>query len=161
VRAVAIALDGVLRKPLDVEAQDFGASLLFASLVENFRVVVLGTEDVARDEHFMAVNGMVRYVKIEPLLTSDGKGVADQKRRQIARLRREGFQFEFVVVPDPELALDLYADGVPVLAYLHPQFSNRSFRPDHEPGLTPWNELAEEVEFQLNAKAEMNRKDRV
>lgn len=160
-RAVAIALDGVLRKPLDVEAQDFGASLLFASLVDNFRVVVLGSGDAARDEHFLSVNGMVRYVKIEPLLPSDGDGVAQQKRRQIARLRQEGFHFEFVVVPDPHLALDLYEEGVPVLLYLHPQFSNRSFRPDHEPGLTPWNELAAEVEFQLNAKAEMHRKDHV
>jgi hypothetical protein len=156
-RAVAVALDGVLRKPLDVEAQDFGASLLFASLVENFRVVVLGGEDTEKDEHFLMINGMVRYVKIEPMLPTDRGRVENQ----IGRLRREGFHFEFVVVPDPGLARDLYEDGVPVLLYLHPQFSNRSFRPDHEPGLTPWNELAEEVEFQINAKAEMRNKEHV
>lgn len=156
-RAVAIVIDGVLRKPLDVEAQDFGASLLFASLVENFRVVVLGSEDLARDEHFMTINGMTKYVKLEPMLPVDRGGVASQ----IARLRREGFQFEFVVVPDPDLARGLYEDGVPVLLYLHPQFSSRSFRPDHEPGLTPWNELAEEVEFSLKAKAEMRNKEHV
>lgn len=156
-RAVAIALDGVLRKPLDVEAQDFGASLLFASLVENFRVVVLGTEDPDKDEHFLRINGMVRYVKIEPMLPTDRGRVG----AQVARLRREGFTFEFVVLPDPEAARDLYEDGVPVLLYLHPQFSSRSFRPDHEPGLTPWNELAAEVEFQVNAKAEMRNKESV
>jgi hypothetical protein len=154
-RSVAITIDGVLRKPLDVEAQDFGASLLFASLVENFRVVVLGTEDTERDEHFLMVNGMVRYVKIEPMLPTDRGRVA----AQVARLRREGFNFEFVVLPDPDLARDLYVEGVPVLLYLHPQFSSRSFRPDHEPGLTPWNELAEEVEFQIKAKAEMRNKE--
>lgn len=158
-RSVAITLDGVLRKPLDVEAQDFGAGLLFASLVENFRVVVLGTEDTEKDEHFLMVNGLVRYVKIEPLRPSDGEGVAEQKRRQVARLRREGFNFDFVVVPDPDLARDLYEDGVPVLVYLHPQFSSRSSRPDHEPGLTPWNELAAEVEFQNTAKAKMRNKE--
>jgi hypothetical protein len=63
------------------------------------------------------------------------------------------------VLPDPDLARDLYVEGVPVLLYLHPQFSSRSFRPDHEPGLTPWNELAEEVEFQIKAKAEMRNKE--
>jgi hypothetical protein len=157
VRTVAIVIDGVLRKPLDVEAQDFGASLLFASLVENFRVVVLGTGDTDRDEHFLMVNGMVRYVKLEPILPTDTEGVASQ----IARLRRQGFHFEFVVVPDPDLARGLYEDGVPVLLYLHPLFSSRSFRPDHEPGLTPWNELADEVEFQLTAKAKMRNKENV
>lgn len=150
-RSVAIVLDGVLRKPLDVEAQDFGASLLFASLVENFRVVVLGSEDLARDEHFLMINGMVRYIRLDPIRPTDRGGVADQ----IRRLRREGFTFEFVVVPDPDVARDLYEDGVPVLVYLHPEFSSRSARPDHEPGLTPWNELEEEVEFQRTQKAKM------
>lgn len=158
-RAIAIALDGVLRKPLDVEAQDFGASMLFASLVEHFRVVVLGTDSPEKDEHFLAVNGLVRYVKIEPTRPEDGLEVADQKRAQIERLRAEGFTFEFVVVPDPGLATQLYADGIPVLLYLHPTFSARSFRPDHQGGLRPWSDLAAEVEFQLTEKAKQ-MKDR-
>lgn len=159
-RTVAIALDGVLRKPLDVEAQDFGASLLFASLVENFRVVVLGTEDVARDEQFMMINGMIKYVKIEPIRREDGP--TDQARRlaQIRRLRAEGYRFEFVVVPDPDLAEDCYRMGFPVLLYLHPTFSAEAFRPDSNEGLRPWNDLVSEVEFQLNEKAKQ-MKDRV
>lgn len=152
-RAIAIALDGVLRKPLDVEAQDFGASMLFASLVEHFRVVVLGTERTDRDEHFLAVNGLTRYVKIEPIRPEDGVGVEAQRRAQIERLRAEGFTFEFVVVPDPDLATYLYAEGIPVLLYLHPTFSSRTFRPDHQQGLRPWSELRAEVEFQLTEKA--------
>lgn len=152
-RAVAIALEGVLRKPLDVEAQDFGAGLLYASLVDNFRVVVLGTEDMQRDEHFLAVNGLGRYVKIEPLREEDGPTPMDQERQRLRRLRQEGFRFEFVVVPDPELAYHLYVDGVPVLMYLHPTFSAKSFRPDYDGGIRPWNELAEEVEFQRDARA--------
>lgn len=160
-RTVAIALDGVLRKPLDVEAQDFGASLLYAGLNNHFRVVILGTDNPARDEQFLAINGIGRYVKIEPLRPEDGEGVAEQKRAQIARLRAEGFRFEFVVVPDPELAYHLYVEGVPVLLYLHPTFSAKSFRPDYDGGIRPWTELAEEVEFQLNAKAERLRQEQV
>lgn len=153
-RAVAISLDGVLRKPLDVEAQDFGASLLFASLVENFRVIVLGGKEPDKDEHFLRVNGLVKYVKIEPIRAEDGQGVDSQRLAQIQRLRREGFKFEFVVLPDPDLATILYSIGVPVLLYLHPTFSGRAFRPDTAEGIRPWNELAAEVEFQLTAKAE-------
>lgn len=158
-RAIAIALDGVLRKPLDVEAQDFGASLLFASLVQHFRVVVLGTDDPARDEHFLSINGLVKYIKIEPIRPEDGKEVGRQKWQQVQRLRAEGFQFEFIVVPDPDLARELYVEGLPVLLYLHPTFSSRSFRPDHVEGIRPWNELAEEVEFQLTAKAEQRERE--
>jgi hypothetical protein len=160
VRAIAIALDGVLRKPLDVEAQDFGAFLLYASLVDHFRVVILGTDNPVMDEHFLSVNGMVRYVKIEPTRREDGESDLDRKRGQLRRLRTEGFRFEFVVIPDPDLARDLYANGVPVLLYLHPTFSAPSFRPDHKPGIRAWSELAAEVEFQVNAKAEQMREQR-
>lgn len=152
-RSVAIALENVLRKPLDIEAQDFGASLLYASLVDNFRVVVLGTEDRVKDEHFLMVNGLVRHVKLESIRPEDGRTDFERKRTQLRRLRAEGFRFEFVVVPDPELARDLYATGVPVLLYLHPTFSAESFRPDRQAGLRPWNELAAEVEFQVTEKA--------
>lgn len=158
-RAVAITLDGVLRKPLDVEAQDFGATLLYRSLQQAFRVVVLGTEHPDRDEQFLAINGLGGYVQIEPLRPEDGERVEDQKREQVARLRRQGFKFEFVVVPDPDLARDLYAEGLPVLLYVHPTFSARSFRPDFDGGIRPWNELAAEVEFQLTEKAK--QRDRV
>lgn len=152
-RTVAITLDGVLRKPLDVEAQDFGAGLLYASLVDNFRVVVLGTEDLERDKHFLAVNGMGRYVKIEPIRQEDGRTEMERERQRLRRLRQEGFKFEFVVVPDPELAYHLYVEGVPVLLYLHPTFSAKSFRPDYDGGIRPWNELADEVAFQRDARA--------
>lgn len=159
-RTVAIALDGVLRKPLDVEAQDFGASLLYGALRDVFRVVVLGTDDPVKDEHFLTINGLVKYVKIEPVRPEDGKDIATQKRAQIKRLRAEGFRFEFVIVPDPDLATDLYRIGIPVLLYLHPTYSAESFRPDYEGGLRPWNELEAEVEFQRMARAEQVR-DRV
>lgn len=153
-RAVAIALDGVLRKPLDVEAHDFGATMLFRSLAAQFRVVVLGTDNAERDEQFLTINGLNDYVRIEPMKPEDGTSVAAQKRGQLRRLRAEGYRFEFVVVPDPEQAKDLYAIGVPVLLYLHPTFSSESFRPDYEGGLRPWNDLVDEVRFQVTARAE-------
>lgn len=159
-RTVAIALDGVLRKPLDVEAQDFGASLLYQGLVQGFRVVILGGYDTEKDEHFLAINGLGRYVRIEPLRETDAPDHAGRVRAQIRRLRAEGFRFEFVVLPDPALATDVYKMGIPVLMYLHPHYSTESFRPDFEPGIRPWQELLEEVEFQ-RAMAAKQMQERV
>lgn len=156
-RTAAIALEGVLRKPLDVEAQDFAATSLFNSLSQGFRLVVLGTSNPTADEHFLRVNGLRHHVLIEPVRAVDGKGVAHQIRRQVARLRRQGFLFDFVVVPDPEAAKGLYIDGVPVLLYLHPKYSAKDQRPDFEPGLTPWNDIVAEVEFQREARAEQEQ----
>lgn len=156
-RAVAMTLEGVLRKPLDEHAQDVGGWMLYAALVSNFRVVVLGTDDPKRDEHFLLTNGMNKHVKVEPIRYEDAPTDAGRKRAQISRLRREGFQFEFIVVPDPELARQLYATGVAVLTYLHPLFSAESFRPDYDGGIRAWDELEAEVDYQRTAKAEQLR----
>lgn len=149
-RTVAIALEDVLRKPLDVEAQDFAASLLFASLVDTFRVVVLGTADPEKDKHFLGVNGMTRYAKIEPLRAEDGPTLLDQRVGQLRRLRYTGFNFAFVVIPDPALAEVLYRENVPVLLYLHPEYSPSGYRP----ATRPWSDLVAEVEFRRTARAE-------
>jgi hypothetical protein len=157
---IAFTIDGVLRKPLDVEAQDYGARLLLLGLMETYRVVLLGGEDQARDEHFLTINGIADHMRLEPILPVDGEGVEVQRYNQIKRLQSEGLRFEFAVVPDPDLAKDLYAEGTPVLLYLHPTFSTPSARPDHVGGLRPWAELTDEVEFQLTAKAKQ-MKERV
>jgi hypothetical protein len=145
-RAAAICLDGVLRKPLDVEAQDFGASYLYGALTSEFRVIVLGTEDSARDEHFLLINGMDRHAELEPEDPADGPERSQRILGQLRRLRARGFQFEFVVVPDPQSAVDMYRRGYPVLLYLHPQYSDNRFRPDYAGGIKPWDELVSEVE---------------
>lgn len=156
-RTVAITLDGVLRKPLDIEAQDVGGSLLYASLVDNFRLVVLGGYDYQADEQFLTMNGLVRHVKLIPLREEDGRDDETRKVRQVQRLKGDGFTFEFVVVADPVVAKRLYAQGFPVLTYLHPAYSAPSFRPDHAGGITAWSELAAEVDYQLKSKAEQRK----
>ena len=159
-RSVAISLDGVLRKPIDVEAHDFGAALLYRGLAKGFRVVILGGFDKARDEQFLAINGLGDYVKLDTLRPTDGPDEYSQKVAQIRRLRAEGFQFEFAVLPDPDLAKDVYRMGVPVLLYLHPHFSAESFRPDYTGGIRPWDELAAEVDFQRAEAAKQLMKER-
>lgn len=137
-----------------MEAQDFGASLLYRGLAEGFRVVILGTKDQAKDEHFLAINGLYGYAHIEGVRPEDGKGINDQILAQIKRLRAQGFNFEFVVLPDPDLAKDVYRMGVPVLLYLHPHYSAESFRPDYQGGIRPWGELTDEVYRQHSARVE-------
>lgn len=163
-RTVAVVLDGVLRKPLDREALDQGARLLFHSLSEHYRIVVLGGEESAkeRDRVWLASNQLVRYVHFDTIIPEDGDVVVQpdgspmstSRFNQIMRLRTEGWHFDFLVVPDPELAKDVYAAGMPVLLYLHPTYTSPSFRPDYEGGIRSWDDLVREVEFQVKVKAE-------
>ncbi len=144
-RSVAIPIEGVLRKPLDVESQDMGGVLLYRALTQQFRVVVLGTSDYERDKQWMLINGLGGYTKIEPILPTDREGIPDQ----IKRLRAEGSVFEFVVVPDPRTSMVLMDHGFAVLTYTHPRFS-----PPEQKRLTPWAELAARVDMDLRARAE-------
>lgn len=157
-RAIAIALDGVLRKPLDVEAQDFGAAMLFKAMVQHFRIVVLGGLRPEQEEHFLAINGLLGYVKIEPQRLEDGAEEPERIRAQIKRLKAEGYHFEFVVIPDPDLATDLLRAGQPILLYSHPTYTVESWRPDYQGGIRAWGDLVEEVAYQEQARVEQMRK---
>lgn len=151
----------MLRKELDAEAQDRGGALLYASLIDTFRVVVLGTEDRVKDEHFLTVNGFLRYTLLDPLRPEDGITEHERKFAQANRLRRDGFNFEFVVTPDPDVATFLFRTGIPSLLYLHPTFSAESFRPDYQGGIRPWSALVDEVEYQRTVRAEQAKKESV
>jgi hypothetical protein len=157
-RVIAVALDGVLRKPLDKEAQDFGAAMLYQALREHFRIIVLGGLDLEQDEHFLAINNLLGYVRVEPMRPEDGRTDEDRVSAQIRRLRAEGFHFEFLVVPDPDLAVDLLRTGQPVLLYSHPTYTAESWRPDFEGGIQPWGDLVEEISFQEQSLVEQRRK---
>lgn len=155
-RTVAVVLDGVLRKPLDKEARDTSGIELFLALTEHFRVVVLGGENQDADVHWLMVNGLTRYVHYEPIRPWDMGGITTQRLDQIGRLRAAGWQFDFVMVPDPVVAKDLYAMGVIALLYIHPVFTSHTFRPDFEGGIKSWEDMSAEVEWQLTAKATAN-----
>lgn len=146
-RTIAIALDGVLQKPLDVEAQDVGGSLLYASLVSLFRVVVLGTENPDKDEHFLRINGMRLHAEVTH---PNPEGVSDPIWDQVSRLRRDGYHFEFVVLDDPLIARRLIQSGQPVLLYAHPQYTPEIFAPQTQ---RAWGDLVDEIEYRRDKRA--------
>lgn len=49
------------------------------------------------------------------------------------------------------------ANGIGVLNYLHPNYSNPRFRPDYQDTVTPWSELVGEVERQRALREEDQR----
>ena len=62
-------------------------------------------------------------------------------------IRRTGpYPVDYVIVPDPGLAAELYYHGFCVLLYTSPQFARPEWRPD-APGLQPpsWAALAAEL----------------
>lgn len=152
-RAVAIALDGVLRKPADVHALDMSGKLLYASLREHARIVILGSYSLAADRQFLDINGFTDYASIDRLSRKDGQTERERKVEQIHRLRRDGFNFEFVVTPDPVFVRDLYAMDVTGLLYLHPEYTAGAHRPDVG-GLKAWKDLEADVDYRRQAAAD-------
>lgn len=152
-RDVVVALDGVLRKPLDGEFLDMGGRLLYASLAHEFKVIVLGSADVKRDEQFLLLNGFDKHVSVEPELSTDGPSDLERRRAQVVRLRSRGLRPEFAVVADPGHAVELYRMGIPSLLYLHPVFTSETFRPDYAGGIRSWAEIQSEVDYSRSARA--------
>lgn len=154
-RSVAFTLDGVLRKDPSAENRDNGAYLLYLAMAEHFRVVILGSQDKEADEFFLAVNNIVKYAAVESENILDHPYTSGRRQQQLTRLRSEGYQFEFVVVPDPWMAKWLFTAGYPVLLYLSPEYSATAFRPDTKSGARPWGELIQQVDYTRSMKARM------
>lgn len=157
-KAVAITLEGVLRKSKDTEAQDFGAALLYMTLASHFRVIVLGTDNQDKDEHWLLTNGMIRHSHLEPESVWEASTVMERKKAQVTNLRAMGYSFEFIIVPDPELAVEIYKMGIPTLLYLHPLYSAAPFRPDYSGGTKSWDKVVAEIDYARDVKAEEAKK---
>lgn len=146
-----ITLPGVLQKTN--EAPNPQGIALYRSLAATGRVAVLCGPDVSKAEWFLATNALSDHVNLVPESVESHPTIAGRRRAQIASLRAQGTHIEFVVDPDPEVVAGLHEDGLAALLYLHPQFSQPSFRPDFKSTATPWSEMVAVVDYQMKIKA--------
>lgn len=153
-----MTLDGVLRTGQSVHNQ---GRALYTALSSTGRLAVLGGPDETTDEWFLASNGMTQHAYLIAETKDSATTIAGRRMAQVAYLRSQGCSIEFVVEPDPDVAAYLLAHAVPVLVYLHPQFSTPSFRPDYENVAKPWNNLVKQVDYQMamRAQAALNERD--
>lgn len=148
----AMVLDGVLRKNKDGAVNRHGL-LLYNALATVGRMAILGSQNPERDDWFLKTNGFTTHSHLIPERIEDGSDEWRRRFAQVGRLRQEGANVEFVIEPDPSIAASLIASSVPVLLYIHPQYSAPSFRPDYDNTAKPWAELTKEIDYQIRLRA--------
>lgn len=145
---VAVVLEGVIAREVGEGTIPQGLRL-YAGLMEIYKVALItDREDVEVVRHWLRVNGLDKHPY---LITTDLKDPLDPGERrmaQISRLRRAGCAVELLIEPNPQVAAHVMRQGIAVLNYLHPNYSNPRFRPDFREEITPWSDLVEEVERQ-------------
>lgn len=157
-----ITLDGVLRDPRTQAIRPQGLTL-YRALTGVGRVAVLCGSDVQLASYFLATNGLVQHGSLIPEALDSAPTTWERRLSQIGELRKQGSHIEMVIEPDPQVAAYLLDNGIPVMVYLHPQFTTPSFRPDYESVAKPWDDLVERVDYQvaMRAEAALKEKERV
>ena len=146
-----ITLHGILQQPNG--APNPQGLALYQALSSVGRLAVLGGLDRAKDEWFLATQGLDEHADFLPESIEKGATELDRRLGQIGTLRAKGTYIALALEPDPEVVAAIHAQGVPTLLYLHPQFSQPAFRPDHKSVAKPWNTLVESVQYQEALKA--------
>jgi len=146
-----IVLDGVLRGSGD-KMLPAGARL-YHGLREVMSVAVVTNEaSIESADYWLKINGFHKHpylLSTDPLALDD----ADARSLQIQRLRQAGSVIDFVIEPDPVVALHLLNQGVATLLFTHPRFTNPEHRPDVTATITPWETFVSEIERQESLKA--------
>jgi hypothetical protein len=147
-----LVVDGVLRKPGTNAVIEQGQALYWA-LAATGRLVLLCGEDEKKVDWFLRTNGFNKHVHLIPEDPTASPTLEGRRLQQIRQIRGTQANVQFVIEPDPRVALHLFNESIPVLAYLHPVFMQPAFRPGYKSVATPWEDLISEVEYQIDAKA--------
>jgi hypothetical protein len=159
--AVAIAIDGVLRREVGYDPIPEGVAL-YQTLVTNWNVVLLGDSDApnyaADVEHFLQVEQLRDHSMISYGDTSSIY-LPGRRARQIIRLRNSGLALAFVVEADPYNSARIFELGVNVLHFMHAQYARPQWRPDFEHRVEAWDSLVEQEVALKTAKSRDKRVD--
>jgi hypothetical protein len=147
-----LVLDGVLRKASNNGVIEQGQNLYWA-LAETGRLALLCGPDLEKADWFLRTNGLTKHVHLIPEDMTASPTPEGRRIQQIRQLRSKQVHIQFVVEPDPRIARALYNESIPVMAYLHPVFSQPAFRPDYKSEATPWDDLIKDVEYAIDSKA--------
>ena len=151
-----LAIDGVLRTPIGDGVITAGA-VLYHGLAEVTSVALVCDEDVDKARHWLKVNGFKRHVY---LIEAGPFAPAESGPRRLSQIRElKTYQPDigFLVEPNPETAAYCVRNGVPVMAFAHPRYSQPEFRPDHEATIIPWSDFEAEVTRQEELRANDTR----
>lgn len=128
-----IVVDGVMRKLVGGSPIPEGIRL-YQSLVLTGQVILLSHDGTPQTSDWLELNGCTRhrFIRITPL--HSWASMAND-------LRRDGYDIDLVVVPDPQSAVELILAGLNTLLFTHAMYTRPDWRPDTSKGITPWAEI--------------------
>lgn len=133
-----VVIDGVLRKLVGGAPIPEGVRL-FRSLLSTGRVVLLGDVEPggpAQILDWLELNGCTGHDFVDYAL-------GQTHLYMLNRLRRQGYDIDLVVEPDPRMAQEIIKGGYNTLLYTHSQYAHPSWRPDAAKGVQPWGEIVD------------------
>ncbi len=146
-----IVVDGVLRKLIGASPIPEGIRL-YQSLASTGRIILLGDGRADnRVDDWLELNGVVQHDFVWWKPPHHGRV------EQVNYLRRDGYDIDLVVEPDPAAAAGLIGAGFNTMVFVHSQYSHPAWRPDTDPGVRPWDDIARQVADQARMKAADSR----
>jgi hypothetical protein len=159
--AVAIAIDGVLRREIGYQPIPEGIAL-YQTLVHRWDVTLLGDRDnpeyAAEVEHFLQVEQLRDHSRV--VYGDTGWNTVSGRRvQQVQHLRNSGLSLAFVIDADPWNSVHIFDLGVNVLHFMHAQYARPDWRPDFEHSVEAWDQLVTKEVALKTAKANDKRTD--
>lgn len=144
-KTALIAVDGVLRKTMGSPIPE--GIRLYQALAATGQVVLLyDAREREQTDEWLELNGLVKHA-----FTDYADGAT---RLYLAnRLRRQGYEIDMVVEPDPWLASKMIQAGYNTLLFTHAQYTQPGWRPDAGKGIQSWQEIVDETARQAVLKA--------
>jgi hypothetical protein len=147
VKTTLIPVDGVLRKLVAAAPIPEGIRL-YQSLAKTGSVILsAGHHERDQVEDWLELHGLVHHSFV------DWWYAAPSPVDRANALRRQGYDIDLVVEPDPSAAAGLIEAGFNTMVFVHSQFSHPDWRPDTDPGVRPWDDITKQVADQARMKA--------
>jgi hypothetical protein len=147
VKTALIAIEGVLRKTMGGSPIPEGIRL-YRALCATGQVVLLLDDWKIREqvEAWLELNGLVGHAFVSYAESQTHLYLAN-------RLRRQGYDIDMVVEPDPWMASEMIKRGYNTLLFTHSQYSHPDWRPDAGKGVQAWQDIVDETARQAILKA--------
>ena len=142
-----IAIEGVLRKSVGGTLIPEGRRL-YVSLANTGRIVLVEYADIGSNQEWLELNGCVQHDFLV-----HGPDIV----LLVNQLRRQGYDVDLVVVPDPAEAQRLIAAGLNTLLFTHAEYAHPEWRPDAPKGVQSWSAITDRVAAEARAKAKDTR----
>lgn len=141
-----IAIDSVLRKLVGGGPVPEGLRL-YDSLASTGQVILLA-DGQADDKTYewLQLHGLIKHAFVD-------WSTGSTRVAQANELRRQGYDIDLVVTPDPRSARELIEAGFNTLLFTHAQYTQPRWRPDTDPGVQPWDDITKQVADQARLKA--------